>query len=113
MALLYGRYPAEASGGGPPSVKRLLLDLERGALTPLPDLTSNLQIMDHTAYFNDRTRILAIDLGAPARQRVALNGLQGIRSMAVEPSSRRIAIVDGDRDILVFDVDKGRVVHCH
>jgi hypothetical protein len=33
--------------------------------------------------------------------------------MAVEPSSRRIAIVDGDQDILVFDIDTGQLARCH
>jgi len=113
FALLYGRYQAAASAAGPSGISRLLLDLERGTLTSLQDLTTTFQIVGQTAYFADTTHIMAIDLGAPARPRIAVTGLHGIRSMAVEPSSRRIAIVDGDQDILVFDIDKGQLARCH
>jgi hypothetical protein len=116
FALLYVQYQAATFDIDPPGISRLLLDLERGTLTRLPERTNNLQIMGGTAYFTEPTRVLAIDLGAPpgapTRPRVAVTGLQGIRSMVVEPSSRRIAIFDGDKDILVFDVDKGRLARC-
>jgi hypothetical protein len=56
---------------------------------------------------------LAIDLNAPTRMRVAVTGLQDVHWLAVEPSSRRIAMVDSSGAILVFDANKGLVTRCH
>jgi hypothetical protein len=128
FAVLQGAYPVEPSlGGGPragasddvmnvvkrvwPTIGRLLLDLERGTLTSLPDAGGTPYVMGGTVYFADTTRVLAIDLAAPTRMRVAVTGLENVQLLALEPSSRRIVM--GDRSgLLIFDVDGGRVTRC-
>ena len=132
FAILGGEYRVEVApddgGGSPaapdedvmaivnrayPTVDRLLLDLATGTLTSLPEALDHVYIMGDTVYFADMTRILAIDLSSPTHMRVAVTGLQNVRSLAVEPSSRRIAMGDGSGGILVFDANKGLVTRCH
>jgi len=90
---------------------RLLLDLERATLTSLPDSGGTPHVMGGTVYFASPTRVLAMDLAAPTRMRVAVTGLENLRAVWVEPSSRRLVLLDLN-SVLVFDAGNGRITRC-